>query len=120
MEPIRVRKTVYLPMPFVKIFLKRYLTSVEAWTRLCRSISDRILEVDCRPITDWLCVTLTLNTGDEKSPLAIPRPTVPLEDGELLQKRHHMLTCHLPRLEPALKRVQDFPLRPTLGRLQWG
>ena len=65
---------------------------MEAWNRLCGAIVDRGLEVDCRLIIDWLHVTLTLKTGDEKAPLAMLHPTVPLAYIYLLQHRHHMLT----------------------------
>ena len=41
--------------------------------------TDGGLKVDCRPIIDWLCFALTLNTGDKKSPLAMLRPNRPLE-----------------------------------------
>ena len=37
-EPLRVRKTVYPPMPFVGLFLERYLMPLEAWNRLRSAI----------------------------------------------------------------------------------
>ena len=106
MEPLRVCKTVHLPTPFVGLFLKQDLTNVEAWNHLHGTIVNGGLEVDFCPIIDWLYVALTLKTGDEKSPLDMPRSTVPTEDGDLLRHRNKMLTHHLPMLEPALQRAQ--------------
>ena len=40
-EPICVRKTIYLPAPYMFIFLEWYLTSVEAWARLTSAIINR-------------------------------------------------------------------------------
>ena len=71
-DPLRVRKTIYIPTPFVGLFLKRYFTSAEAWTHLCGSIITGGLEVYCCPIIDWLRVDLTLKAGNYKSPLAMP------------------------------------------------
>ena len=104
-ERLRIRKIFYLPAPFVGLFIEKDLTPMEVWTRLCRTIFDGGLEVDCSPIINWLCDALTLKTGDEKSPLFMPRPTVPLADGDLLRHRNHMLSCHLVRLYPTLQRV---------------
>ena len=33
-EPLRIRKTIYLPAPFARLFLKWDLMPMEAWTRL--------------------------------------------------------------------------------------
>ena len=70
-EPLCIRKTIYLPAPFIEIFLKWDLPPVEAWTRLHGAIIDGGLEVDCCPIIDWIRFALTLKTGDEKLPLAM-------------------------------------------------
>ena len=53
-EPLLIRKTIYLPAPFVGIFLRRYLMLVESCTRLHSAIVDRGLEVDCCYIIDWI------------------------------------------------------------------
>ena len=80
--------------------------TVKAWTCLHGAIVDRGLEVYCHPIIVWLRVALTLNTGNGKFTLAMPRPTAPLANGYLLCYRHHMLACHLPGLDYSLQRVQ--------------
>ena len=46
MEPLCICKTIYLPAPFVGIFLKQDLTPVEDWTRLCSTIIDGGIEVN--------------------------------------------------------------------------
>ena len=107
MEPLCVYKTIYLPAPFGGIFLERYLKPAEAWNRLRGAIVDGGQEVDCRQIIDWLCVAPTKKVGDDKSTLALPRPTAILSDRDLLHHRHQMLTRHLSRLDPALQRVHE-------------
>ena len=116
-EPLLIRKTIYLPAPFLRFFLKRNLTPVEARTCLRSAIADIGLEVHCRPIINWLRVALTLNTGNDKSPLAMPRPTAPLSDGDPLCHWHHMLTRHLPRLDPDLQKVQGLIIATQIGEV---
>ena len=62
--------------------------------------------MDCCPIIYWLCVALTKMVVSDKSPLVMPRPTVPLADGDLLRHRNHMLNQTPPELYPTLQRVQ--------------
>ena len=62
--------------------------------------------MDCCPIIYWLCVALTKMVVSDKSPLVIPRPTVPLADGDLLRHRNHMLNQTPPELYPTLQSVQ--------------
>ena len=116
-EPLRVRKTIYLPTPFVGLFHERDLTPAEAWTRLRGSIIDGVQEVHCRPIINWLRVSLTMKMGKENSPLAMPQPTVPLNDGDLLWHRHHMLTRHLPGMDPTLQRFQGLLIATHIGEV---
>ena len=79
---------------------------MEAWTRLRSTIFDRRLEVDFRPIIDCLRVALTLETEDNKLPLAMPQTTVPLADVDLLRHIRRMLDRPLPGMYPAPQRVQ--------------
>ena len=78
-EPQHIHKMIYLPTPFVGIFLEQEIMPADAWTRLRGVIIYGGLEVDFRPIIDWICFALTLKTGDEKSPLDMLRPNTPLE-----------------------------------------
>ena len=92
MEPLRVRKKIYFPAPFVSLFLEQNLMPTEAWTRLSGAIVNVVQEVDFQPIIDCLCDYLTNKVGDDKLPLAMLRPTAPLSEGYLLRHHHHMLT----------------------------
>ena len=71
-KPLRILKTIYLPVSFIGIFLDGYITLVEAWTQLRSALFKRGLEVYCCPKIDWIFVAPTQNTGDDKSALAMP------------------------------------------------
>ena len=117
MEASRILRTIYLPAPFVGLFLERNLTHMEAWTYLCSAIVDAGQEVDFWMILDWLQVASTKKVGNDKSPLALPRPTAPLADRDIIRHLHHMLTRHLPRIDPSLQRVQGLLIVTHTGEV---
>ena len=41
METLRIRKTFYPPITFIRIFLKWYLTPMEAWNRIPGAIINK-------------------------------------------------------------------------------
>ena len=57
-ETIRCCKIVYVPAPYVGLFLSANLTPIEAWHRLRGAIFDAKAEEACRPLIDWLRATL--------------------------------------------------------------
>ena len=61
--------------------------------------------MDCQPIADWLRVMLTKKVGDNKLPLTLLHPTMPLADGDIVRHYHHMLIRNLPGLEPSRQRA---------------
>ena len=116
-EPLRVCKTIYLPTPFFGIFLEWDLIPMESWNCLCSAIVGRGLEVDCCPIIGSLSFTLNLNTGNDKSPLAMTRPSAHLVNVYLLHHRHHMLTHHLPGMDPTPQRVHGYLIATHIGEV---
>ena len=71
-EVICVSKTIYLPTPFVGVFLERNLTPVEAWSCLRGAIVDAGSTVYCCLVIDWLRFSLTRKSKyDQPSPLAM-------------------------------------------------
>ena len=73
--------------------------------------------MDCRLIVDLTQVVLTRKVGDDKSPLALQRPTTPLTDKDILCHHHHILTRNLPGLEPDLQRVQGYLIATHIGEV---
>ena len=97
-ETIRCRKTVYVPAPYVGLFLGAALTPIEAWHRLWGEIVDAAAEEAFRPLIDWLQAALVRAGPENYSPLMVPKPSAPLPDALLLQHRHRLLLSHLPGL----------------------
>ena len=78
-------KTIYLPAPYVVIFIKRDLTPAEAWSRLKVAIVDDGSKVYRQPIIDWIRIALMRKIGgDRLSHITMPRSTTSLMEGELL------------------------------------
>ena len=118
MEVIRIKKTIYLPTPYVGIFLERDLTPNYAWSRLQGAIVDARGEVGCQTIIDWIRIALMNNSGeDQPYPLAIILPTAPLADVDLIRHCHQILTCNLPGTNPTLQRVQGYLIDTHIGEV---
>ena len=100
-----MRKIIYLPAPFIGLFLDWYLKPTEAWTCLWGAIVDVGQEFDFLLIMYWLRDVLTKKVGDDKLPLTVQRPTAPLADRYLIRHCHHMLTWNLPGLCPTQQRM---------------
>ena len=73
MNSIHVRKTIYLPAPFMGILLERNLTPVEVWSFLRDTIVNAGATVDCQCVIEWIRITLTSKSAEyHSSYLAIP------------------------------------------------
>ena len=83
-EIIRYRKTVYVPAPYVRLFLSAGLSPLEAWSRLRRAIVDAAAEAACRPIINWLRSAIVRYGPNTHSALVVPDPLAPLPDALLL------------------------------------
>ena len=80
-EPLHIRKTVDLPVPFGRLFLGWDLKPLEAWTHLSGAIINGGLEVYGRPLIYWIPVTLTLKNANKNRPWLCrdPPPRWPME-----------------------------------------
>ena len=116
-ESIRCRKTVYVPAPYVGLFLGSDLTSIEAWKRVRGAIVDTAAEDACRPIVDWLQAALVRSRPNDFSALRVPEPSAPLPDTLLLHHRHHLLLSHLPGLDPSINRAAGNRIAETVREM---
>ena len=106
---LRVQNQIYIPPPYICIFLGGKLTPAEAWTRLWGSIMGTGAEVDCCPIIDWIQVSLTQKSSyNQPYLLAISRTSTPLMDGYLLFHRHNTPVRHILVLNSSLQCAQVY------------
>ena len=116
MDAIRIRNIIYLPAPFLGIFLERNQIPEEAWSRMQGDIVAAGATVDFRPIIDWLRVALMRKSGeDQPYPLFMSQPTTLLVDDDLMLQHHKILTCHLCGIDPLLQRVQGSRIATHIG-----
>ena len=72
MDAIHFRNTIYLPAPFLGIFLERDLTPFKVLSRLRGSIFNAGATVYCQHIIDWLQVALAgKSREDQPYPLSM-------------------------------------------------
>ena len=58
-EQVKTRYAVYVPPPLVGRLLGREFTACQAWDRVRGAIIDLGIEEECKPLVDWLRVSLT-------------------------------------------------------------
>ena len=90
-EPLCVRKMIFFPTHFFRPLPSAVPDNHGDVYPSPRRHHRRGSDVDCRTIVGWLCDALAKKVGDDKFPFAMPWPTAPLADGDLLCHRHHML-----------------------------
>ena len=106
---------MYVPAPYVGLFLSGDLTPVEAWQRLRGAIVNAAAKYACRPMVDWLRAALRRSGPDALSTLVVPDPSAPLPDALLLNHRHRLLLGHLPGLDPSINRAAGTRITETVG-----
>ena len=110
-EATCVKKTIYLPAPFVRIFLELNLKHVEAWSFLWGAIINDGSTVGFRLIVYWLQVALTNKSGEyQLYSLDMYQLTASITDGVFMCHCHQVLIHRLPGINPMLKRVQGLLL----------
>ena len=116
-EVIRFCKTVYVPDPYVGLFLGNNLTPVEAWNRFRGAISDAATEAACRSIIDWLRTTIVRSGPVTYSALVVFEPSSPLPNALLLQHRHRLLLIHLPGIDPSINSAAGTRIEEMVGEV---
>ena len=117
-DPVRVHNIIYLPVPYVGMFLKRSLTPAKVWSRFLGGVFGDGGEFDCQPIIDWIRFALTRKSGDNQlSPLSMPRPTTLPMYGELFHHWHYVTFHHLPGCDPDLQCAQGSLIATHIGEV---
>ena len=98
-EVVRVRRTIFVPPPYVPLFLEEDLEPVEAYSRAIAAITADQRVVECEPLLTWLRAAMTQSVGGGAPDVADVSPTVPLVDASLIQHRHQLLLRDLPGLD---------------------
>ena len=100
------------------MLLESNIMSANTWIRLRGGIIDSGSEVDCKPILDWLWVSLTWNIRDDQPfPLTMNRTTTPIMGGDILRHCHHILVCHPPGQDTALQQSQGSLIATHIGEV---
>ena len=108
---------MYVPAPYVGLFLCFELTPVEAWNRLSAAIDDATAESACRTLIYWLRAAIVRSGPNTYSELVVPGPLAPLLDTLLLRHRHRhrLLLSHLPGIDPSINQAAGTRIAETVG-----
>jgi hypothetical protein len=73
-EVLVVRNSVYVPNRYMTMLLDDAMTPRQAWGRIRGTVVTDGLEIECRPLLDWLRVALTRRVANQGSTLAQAPP----------------------------------------------
>ena len=115
-EVVRLRRTCFVPAPYVSLFLTQPLSPRQAWeTVVAQMVTDGV-DGDCTPLISFLKGALTVDAAGDTGVQHAP-PAVPFLDETLGQRRRNILEADFPALNPALAVVQNNQIATQLGEV---
>ena len=117
-EPLRVRRTCYVPPAYVPLFLAGPTSPRAAWETVRAQIVTNNKVAACQPLIDFLRVALTrVNDQNHATGITLPPPIAPLADALLLDRRRKLLEVDFPSLNRNLIQIQQHQIAGQLGLL---
>ena len=104
-EQVKTRYAVYVPPSLVGHLLGRELTARQAWDRVRGAIIDLGIDVECKPLIDWLRVSLTRQADGGRPVIGVADVIAPVADELLMLHMHTLMVRHLPGLDPSIERA---------------
>ena len=104
-KQVKTRYAVYIPPPLVGHLLGRELTERQAWDHVIGAIIDLGIEVECKPLVDYLRVSLTRRVDGGRPVISVAGVISPIADKLLMLHRHTLMVQHLPGLDPSIERA---------------
>ena len=116
-ETIRVRNVVYLPSPYIPLFLGNRMLPKEAYLRVSQAMAADGVDGDCEPVLKWLRLAMTKNGADDFSILRQDRTTMPPPDSDLISHLMDLVERDLPGLSSASTSVGASLVASSIGDL---
>ena len=114
---LRVRRTCFVPAPYVPLFLAKPLSPREAWDTVRSQIVTDNRQEACRPLIDYLRCAICITQANESPTVAVNPPLAPLPDPILLDRRRKIIEQDFPLLNSQLANVQHTEIAGQLGLL---
>ena len=116
-ENLRLRRTCFVPAPYVPLFLASPLSPRHAWDIVRSQIVTDNRQEECLPLINYLRCALWVSTNPDTPILAVNPPTAPLPDSVLLDCRCRIIENDFPLLNSNLANIQHTEIAGQLGLL---
>ena len=116
-EQVKTGYAVYVPPPLVGHLLGRELTARQAWDRVRGEIIDLGIEVECKPLVDWLRVSLIRRADGGRPVISVADVIAPVADKLLMLHRHALMVRHLLGLDPSIERATGAQIARKIGEV---
>jgi hypothetical protein len=114
---LRVRRTCFVPAPYVPLFLANPLTPRQAWEIVRSQIVTDNRQDQCLPLINYLRCAICISTNPDTPILAVDPPIAPLPDSVLLDRRRRLIENDFPVLNANLANIQHTQIAGQLGQL---
>ena len=116
-EQVKTRYAVYVPPPLVGHLLGRILTAHQVWDRVRGAIIDLGIEVEYKPLVDWLRVALTHRADGGLPVISVSGVIAPVADDLLLLHRRSLMVRYFPGLDPRIERAPGTHIARKIGEV---
>ena len=114
---VKTRYAVYVPPPLVGHLLGRELTARQAWDQVRGAIIDLGIQVECKPLVNWLRVSLTRRADGGRPVISVSDMIAPVADELLMLHRKTLMVRHLLRLDPSIERATGTQIARKIGEV---
>ena len=91
------------------------MTARQAWDQVRGAIIDLGIEEECKPLVDWLRVSLTRRAYGGRSVISVADVIAPVADELLMLHRHSLMVRHLPGLDLSIKCATGTQIARKIG-----
>ena len=93
------------------------MTARQAWDLVRGAIIDHGIEEECKPLVDWLRVSLTRRADGGRPVISVADVIAPVADELLMLHRHSLMVRHLPGLYPSIERATGTQIARKIGEV---
>ena len=116
-EQVKTQYAVYVLPPLVGHLPGRELTARQAWDRVRGAIIDLGIEEECKPLVDWLRVSLTRRADGGRPVISVADVIAPVADELLMLHRKSLMVRHLPGIDLSIERATRTQIARKIGEV---
>ena len=116
-EQVKTRYAVYVPPPLVGHLLGQKFTARQAWDRVRGAIIDLGIDLECKPLVNWLRVSLTRRADGGRPVISVADVIETVANKFLMLHWNALMIRKLSGLDPSTERVTGTQIARKIGEV---